>query len=200
MARSVREQYDGSQAAGRLRVPLAAWRWAVGSGLVPPADAGPGLWSRAVVEAADPEAVRAALRCPMGAGVAADRLTEALGEPLRCRPRVTAAAVGHLLRAGLLVYLGGDVHFPDVHPDQVAALARRRDLPALLDRHVPLGPDQAARRLGVSGIPVGSLVGDGRAGVLSRRFADARGSLGGVRFLELLADSASDPSNLPCCG
>ncbi|WP_405676386.1 hypothetical protein OG239_41480 [Streptomyces sp. NBC_00868] len=31
----------------------------------------------------------------------------------------------------------------------MAALARRRDLPALLDRHVPLGPDQAARRLGV---------------------------------------------------
>lgn len=48
--------------------------------------------------------------------------------------------------AGLL---GGDVAFPDVHPDQVAALARRRDLPVLLDRHVPLGPDQTARRLGV---------------------------------------------------
>ncbi|MGW3328710.1 hypothetical protein [Streptomyces virginiae] len=31
----------------------------------------------------------------------------------------------------------------------VAALCRRRDLPALLDRHVPLGPDQAAVRLGV---------------------------------------------------
>ncbi|TDU73517.1 hypothetical protein [Streptomyces sp. KS 21] len=62
MARSVRESYDENQAAGRLRVPLAAWRWAVGSGLVPLADAGPGLWSRAVVEAADPEQVRAALR------------------------------------------------------------------------------------------------------------------------------------------
>ncbi|MFJ6799143.1 hypothetical protein [Streptomyces sp. NPDC091268] len=149
MARSVRESYDESQAAGRLRVPLAAWRWAVGSGLVPPADAGPGVWSRAVVEAADPEQVRAALRGPIGAGVAADRLTEALGEPLRCRPRVTAAAVGHLARAGLLVRLGGDTEFPDVHPDQVNTLARRRDLPVLLDRHVPLGPDQAARRLGV---------------------------------------------------
>lgn len=31
----------------------------------------------------------------------------------------------------------------------MAALGRRRDLPALLDRHAPLGPDQAARRLGV---------------------------------------------------
>ncbi|MFI5672716.1 hypothetical protein [Streptomyces sp. NPDC051704] len=149
MARSVRESYDEGQAAGRLRVPLAAWRWAAGSGLVPPADAGRGLWSRVVVEAADPEQLRAALRGPVSAGWAADRLTQALGEPLRCRPRVTASAVGHLVRAGLLVYLGGEVAFPDVHPDQVNTLARRRDLPALLDRHVPLGPDQAARRLGV---------------------------------------------------
>ncbi|WP_329390221.1 hypothetical protein OG625_38570 [Streptomyces sp. NBC_01351] len=36
-----------------------------------------------------------------------------------------------------------------MHPEQVAALARRRDLPALLDQYVPLGPDQAAARLGV---------------------------------------------------
>ncbi|WP_206308893.1 hypothetical protein [Streptomyces sp. A1136] len=146
----MREEYDEYAAAGRLRVPVAAWRWATGSGLVTPADAGTRLWSRAVVEAADPEAVRAALRGPVGAGWAADRLTEALGVPLPIlRPRVTASAVGRLVKAGLLVYLGGDVEFPDVHPDQVAALARRRDLPALLDRHVPLGPDQAARRLGV---------------------------------------------------
>ncbi|WP_327364307.1 hypothetical protein [Streptomyces sp. NBC_01296] len=132
MARSVRELYDKSQAAGRLRVPLAAWRWAAGSGLVPPADAGRRVWSRAVVEAADLEQVRAALRGPIGAGVAADRLTEALGVPLPIlRPRVTAAAVGHLVKAGLLVYLGGGTQFPDVHPDQVAALTRRRDLPAL---------------------------------------------------------------------
>ncbi|MEV7445731.1 hypothetical protein AB0O22_32120 [Streptomyces sp. NPDC091204] len=146
----MREVLDEGQAAGRLRVPVAAWRWATGSGLVPSADVGPGRWSQAVVEAADPEAVRAALRGPVGAGWAADRLTEALGVPLPIlRPRVTASAVGHLVKAGLLVYLGGEPQFPDVHPDQVAALARRRDLPALLDRHVPLGPDQAAVRLGV---------------------------------------------------
>ncbi|MFD4939474.1 hypothetical protein [Streptomyces virginiae] len=101
------------------------------------------------MEAADPEAVRAALR-GIEAGVAADRLTEALGVPLPIlRPRATASAVGHLVRVGLLVYLGGEPQFPVVHPDQVAALARRRDLPAVLDRHVPLGPDQAAVRLGV---------------------------------------------------
>ncbi|MFE1788091.1 hypothetical protein ACFW7J_06785 [Streptomyces sp. NPDC059525] len=82
--------------------------------------------------------------------MAADRLTRVLGVPLPIlRPRVTASAVGHLVKAGLLLYLGGEVEFPDVHPDQVAVLGRGRDLPALLDRHVPPGPDQAARRLGV---------------------------------------------------
>ncbi|MFE4205484.1 hypothetical protein ACFRSX_30875 [Streptomyces goshikiensis] len=145
-----REFYDEQAAAGRLGVPVAAWRWAAGSGLVPPADAGPGQWLRSAVDGADAEGVRAALRGPMTAGQAADRLTEALGQPLpRCRPRVTATAVGHLVKAGLLVWLGGEAGCPDVHPDQLAALARRRDLPALLDRHVPFGPDQAAVRLGV---------------------------------------------------
>ncbi|MFD0353417.1 hypothetical protein ACFVHW_06655 [Streptomyces sp. NPDC127110] len=61
---------------------------------------------------------------------------------------MTAAEVGHLVKAGLLLWRGGDATCPDVHPDQVAALARRRDLPALLDRHVPRAPDQAAVRLG----------------------------------------------------
>ncbi|MEU8465775.1 hypothetical protein [Streptomyces sp. NPDC029003] len=131
----MRESYDEVQAAARLRVPVAAWRWAAGSGLVPAADAGPGLWSRAVVEATDPEAVRAALRGPMGAGTAADRLTDALGVVLPPRrPRVTAAAVGHLARVGLMVRLGGGVEFPGVHPDEVAGLGRRRGLPVLLDR------------------------------------------------------------------
>ncbi|WP_327136282.1 hypothetical protein OG311_40385 (plasmid) [Streptomyces sp. NBC_01343] len=72
---------------------------------------------------------------------------------------MTAAAVGHLVGAGLLVLLGGDAEFPDVHPDQVAALARRRDLPALLDRHVPLGPDQATRRLGVRRVDFDQIAG-----------------------------------------
>ncbi|MFC7934354.1 hypothetical protein [Streptomyces cinereoruber] len=146
----MRESYDEGQAAGRLKVSVAAWRWAVASGLVPAADAGPGQWSRTVVQAADAEGIRAALPGPVGAWWAAERLTEALGSPLPYgRPPVTATAVGHLVRAGLLAYLGGDPATPDVHPDQVAALARRRDLPAFLDRHVPLGPDQAAHRLGV---------------------------------------------------
>ncbi|MFF0428369.1 hypothetical protein ACFYUJ_28720 [Streptomyces sp. NPDC004520] len=38
----MRETYDEREAASRLRVPVAAWRWATASGLVPAADAGPG--------------------------------------------------------------------------------------------------------------------------------------------------------------
>ncbi|MET9934601.1 MULTISPECIES: hypothetical protein [unclassified Streptomyces] len=105
---------------------------------------------RAVVQAADAEGIRAALPGVADAWRAAERLTQALGEPLPFgRPPVTATAVGHLVRAGLLAYLGADTATPDVHPEQVAALARRRDLPTLPGRHVPLGPDQAAVRLGV---------------------------------------------------
>ncbi|GAA3282530.1 hypothetical protein GCM10010493_73160 [Streptomyces lavendulae subsp. grasserius] len=74
--------------------------------------------------------------------------SEAPGVPLPIlRPRATAVAAGHLVRAGLLVCLG-DAEFLGAHLDQVAA-ARRLDLPVLPDRHVPCGPDQAPRRLGV---------------------------------------------------
>ncbi|MFG2772693.1 hypothetical protein [Streptomyces sp. NPDC048350] len=65
---------------------------------------------------------------------------QAAGDGIRGRPRRPDRSAG---------LPGGDVDFPDVHPDQVAALARRRDPPALLDRHVPLGPDPAAIHLGV---------------------------------------------------
>lgn len=81
---------------------------------------------------------------------AAERLTGALGEPLPFgHPRAIALAVGHLVRTGLLAHPGGGVATPDAHPEQVAALVCRRDLPALLDRHLPLGPERPAVRLGV---------------------------------------------------
>ncbi len=115
----MRESFDESGAAGRLKVSVAAWRWAVASGLVPAADAGAGRWSRAVVLAVDAEAVRAALRGSAAAFWAAERLNEALGEPLPFgRPRVTAAAVGHLVRAGHLAYLTvpGAGTWPAAHP------------------------------------------------------------------------------------
>ncbi|MDV6287072.1 hypothetical protein R2F25_00160 [Streptomyces sp. UP1A-1] len=42
----MRESFDEFGAASRLKVTMAAWRWAVASGLVPAADAGAGRWSR----------------------------------------------------------------------------------------------------------------------------------------------------------
>ncbi|MFD8027016.1 hypothetical protein [Streptomyces lavendulae] len=57
---------------------------------------------------------------------------------------MTAAPVGHLVRAGLQAYLGGEVESPDVHPDQMAVLGRRRDLPALLDEPMPAVADTGA--------------------------------------------------------
>ncbi|MEU8779942.1 hypothetical protein [Streptomyces sp. NPDC048606] len=154
----VERVYDEFEVAGRLRVSVAAWRWAVVTGAVPPADAPAGCWSAAVVEAVDGEGVRAGLVL-RDAFAAAERLTRALGDPLpACRPAVTARMVGDLVAAGLLVRLGGYVEAPDVHGDQVAALARRRDLPTLLDRHTLLGPKQAAVRLGVRRCDVAHLV------------------------------------------
>ncbi|MFE9222764.1 hypothetical protein ACFYN3_41630 [Streptomyces lavendulae] len=149
MARLGLELCDEFEAAGRLRVMVAAWRWAVATGAVAPADGPGGRWSSAVVDAVDGEGVRAALVL-RDAFAAAERLTRALGDPLPARrPVVTARMIGDLVAAGLLVRLGGEAGTPFVHGDQVAALARRRDLPALLDRHTLLGPEQAAVRLGV---------------------------------------------------
>ncbi|MFE9046177.1 hypothetical protein ACFYOG_35475 [Streptomyces sp. NPDC007818] len=152
--------------------------------MAPAADAGPGLWSRTAVESTDAEAVRASLPGTLDAYRAAERLTAALGDPLpRCRPRVTPAAIGHLTAAGLLAHLAGEPVHPAVNPDQVAALARRRDLPALLDRHVPLGPDQAARGAYWELPPAGPAPLAGRGGAPGAGWIGmvaASGSVGGL--------------------
>ncbi|MFD0723935.1 hypothetical protein [Streptomyces globosus] len=147
MTRSKLEKYDEGQAAKRLRVSRAAWRWAVHIGAVPPADAGAGLWSRAAVEAVDAAAVRDALpHEPASAYTAALRLGEVLAP---WDVPVSTAAVAELAAAGLLVSLSGDPDAPTFHPDQVQSLAARPDLPAVVASAVPLGPDQAAQRLAV---------------------------------------------------
>ncbi|MFD5936314.1 hypothetical protein [Streptomyces sp. NPDC060333] len=119
------------------------------TGVVLAADAGEGLGSRAVVERADVEGVRAGL-VSVSAFEAAERLTAALGVPLPpLRPAVTGRMIGDLTVAGILLRLEGPKETPVVHADQVAPLTRRRDLAALLDRHTFLGPDQSAVRLGL---------------------------------------------------
>ncbi|MFI1890516.1 hypothetical protein, partial [Streptomyces jumonjinensis] len=111
-----------------------------------------GRWSRAAVEVMDPEAIRAGLSVePLFASQAAEVLAAALGAPTvpEERPAVRAFAVRQLVTEGLLVDLSGNPTFALVHPDQVAAVAARPGLAELLAPLAPLGPDQAAERLGV---------------------------------------------------
>ncbi|MFJ6940926.1 hypothetical protein [Streptomyces sp. NPDC101132] len=148
-----RAEYDEGQAAGRLRVRRPEFRWAVHTGAVPAGDVRAGVWSRAAVEAMDAGAIRAGLPCVLSGRGAADRLAAALGTPNPAPgqgpAQVTVFAVREMVTAGLLTDLSGDPAQPALHPDQVAALAARPDLAALLAEAVPLGPDQAAARLGV---------------------------------------------------
>lgn len=147
-----RTEYDERRAAGRLRVPMTAWRWAVHTGIVPPPDVPGGLWSRAAVEAMNPEAITAALPGePLSGGQAADRIAEALGTPnVRGEAAtVTAFVVRRFMAAGMLAELSANPAGSLVHPSQVAEVCARPDLAELVAAESPLGPDQAAARLGV---------------------------------------------------
>ncbi|MFB8415292.1 hypothetical protein ACFC63_07220 [Streptomyces albidoflavus] len=52
-----RTEYDEGQAAKRLKAPVAAFRWARHTGLIPAPDASSFRWSRAAVEALDADAI-----------------------------------------------------------------------------------------------------------------------------------------------
>ncbi|WP_335939974.1 hypothetical protein [Streptomyces sp. PTD5-9] len=145
-------EYDERQAAGRLRVAITAFRWAVHAGIVPRPD-GPGsTWSRAAVEAMDRDAIAAGLPGdPLSGRQAADQLAEALGTPNVPGepPAVTAFVVRRFMAAGLLTELSANPDGSLVNPSQVAEVCTRPDLAELVAAASPLGPDQAAARLGV---------------------------------------------------
>ncbi|WP_031032104.1 hypothetical protein [Streptomyces albus] len=147
-----RTEYDAGQAAKRLKVPAAAFRWARHTGLIPAPDVSSWQWSRAAVEALDADAIRAAMPSPpIGGGAAADRIADALGTPnvLGEKTNVTAFVVRRFVDRGLLADLSatrdGTLH----HPGQVDQVCRREDLADLVAADTPLGPEQAAARLGV---------------------------------------------------
>ncbi|MFB6756292.1 hypothetical protein ACFCX6_35840 [Streptomyces sp. NPDC056353] len=147
-----RTEYDASQAAKRLRVPAAAFRWARHTGLIPDPDASSYQWSRAAVEALDADAVRAAMPSPpIGGGAAADRIAEALGTPnvIGEKANVTAFVVRRFVDRGLLVDLSANPEGTLHHPGQVDQVCRREDLADLVAADTPLGPEQAAARLRV---------------------------------------------------
>ncbi|MCL8015848.1 hypothetical protein [Streptomyces sp. AS02] len=140
-----RTAYDQSQAAGRLRVPITAFRWARHTGRVPAPDASSSQWSRAAVEAMDADAIRASLPYePISAAAAADRIARALGTPV-----VSTFAVRRLIAYGLLTDLSANPEAVRINPDQVTAVCGIEGLARRLADEAPLGPDQAAARLGV---------------------------------------------------
>ncbi|CAL9672985.1 hypothetical protein [Streptomyces sp. enrichment culture] len=149
-----RTEYDAGQAAKRLKVPAAAFRWARHTGLIPAPDASSHQWSRAAVEALNADAIRAAMPTPpISGGAAADRIADALGTPNPTtygeRANVTAFVVRRFVDRGLLVDLSANPDGTLHHPDQVAEVCRREDLADLVAADTPLGPEQAAARLRV---------------------------------------------------
>ncbi|MEV7957951.1 hypothetical protein [Streptomyces sp. NPDC088141] len=147
-----RTEYDASQAAKRLEVPAATFRWARHTGLVPEPDASSWQWSRAAVEALDADALRAAMPSPpISGGAAADRIADALGTPnvIGEKANVTAFVVRRFVDRGLLVDLSANPDGTLHHPGQVAEVCQREDLADLVAADTPLGPEQAATRLGV---------------------------------------------------
>ncbi|WP_198533927.1 hypothetical protein [Streptomyces odonnellii] len=149
-----RTEYDAGQAAKRLKVPAAAFRWARHAGLIPDPDVSSSQWSRAAVEALDAAAIRAAMSSPpISGGAAADRIADALGTPNPTAygesANVTAFVVRRFVDRGLLADLSANPDGTLHHPDQVDQVCRRTDLADLVAADTPLGPEQAAARLRV---------------------------------------------------
>ncbi|MER6113802.1 hypothetical protein [Streptomyces hirsutus] len=147
-----RTEYDAGQAAKRLKVPVSTFRWARHTGPIPAPDVSSSQWSRAAVESLDADAIRAAMPTPpISGGAAADRIADALGTPTAYgeRTNVTAFVVRRFVDRGLLVDLSANPDGTLHHPDQVAEVCAREDLADLVAADTPLGPEQAAARLGV---------------------------------------------------
>ncbi|MFF5456194.1 hypothetical protein ACFY40_33955 [Streptomyces sp. NPDC012950] len=147
-----RTEYDEAQAAKRLHTTVVVLRWARHVGVVPDPDVRGFAWSRSAVEAMDAAAVRAAMpREAISPYEAANRIAAALGTPNEPGqpPVVSSYAVKRLIALGLLVDLSAHRRYSALNPDQVDQVAALEGLAGLLDREAPLGPEQAAARLGV---------------------------------------------------
>ncbi|TJZ97026.1 hypothetical protein [Actinacidiphila oryziradicis] len=141
-SRTPRTEYSESQAAGRLRVPISSWRWAVHAGVVPASDASAWQWSRAAVEAMDPAAITASMpREPIAGSAAADRLAIALGTPNVPdeAATVTSFVVRRLIDRDLLTELSGNHGGSLLNPDQVDQVGARPDLADWSPRSAPSG-------------------------------------------------------------
>ncbi|MEV5758391.1 hypothetical protein AB0L61_16725 [Streptomyces tendae] len=88
---------------------------------------------------------------PISDAAAADRIARALGTPnVPDEPTVVSAfAVRRLIACGLLTDLTANPEAVLINPDQVTAVCGIEGLAQRLADEAPLGPDQAAARLGV---------------------------------------------------
>ncbi|MCX4967179.1 hypothetical protein OHA98_20830 [Streptomyces sp. NBC_00654] len=132
-------EYDAGQAAKRLRVTAAAFRWARHAGLVPDPDVCSCRWSRAAVEGLDVGVIRGAFPCaPISAHAAADLIAEVLGTPNTVgKAAVTVFVVRRFIGCGLLTGLSATLDGSLLHPGQVAEVCRRADLAVLVRRRHP---------------------------------------------------------------
>ncbi|MEU3955132.1 hypothetical protein AB0F45_22900 [Streptomyces achromogenes] len=115
------------------------------------------------VKALDADTSRAAMPTPPISGsAAADRIADALATPNPAtygeRAKVTAFVVRRFVDRGLLVDLSANSDSTLHHPGQVGQVCRREDLADLVAADTPLGPEQAAARLGVRRVEFDHLV------------------------------------------
>ncbi|GAA1934011.1 hypothetical protein GCM10009753_79250 [Streptantibioticus ferralitis] len=97
---------------------------------------------------------------PISGGAAADRIAEALGTPnvIGEKAHVTTFVVRRFIDHGLLTDLNANPDGSLLHPGQVAEACRREDLADLVAADTPLGPEQAAARLGVRRVEFDGMV------------------------------------------
>ncbi|MEO3976940.1 hypothetical protein [Streptomyces sp. CAU 1734] len=178
-----RTEYDERQAAKRLYVPVASFRWARHTKLIPAPDASGQRWSRTAVEAMNAKAIRASLPAPISGAAAADRIAEALGTPHSRGDRrvVSSFVIRRLIDLKLLTELSANPDGSLVNPDQVDAVCARGDLAELVENNQPLGPEQAAQRLSVRRADFDHMVRLGGSGRPTRsRSGSARPGAGAV--------------------
>ncbi|MCZ0210734.1 hypothetical protein OZK63_35680 [Streptomyces sp. UMAF16] len=138
---SCETEYDAGQAAKRLTVPAAAFRWARRTGLVPAPDVSTSWWSRAAMEARDADAIRVAIPSPpISGGAAADRIAAALSTPNVAgeKAAVMAFAVRRFVDRGLLLAMSANPDGTLHHPDQVDHVCRSEDLADLVAADTPV--------------------------------------------------------------
>jgi hypothetical protein len=142
-------RYYESQLAQRLKLPITMVRSAIHAGAIPAPEAD-GCWPRATVDELKSKRaeIEAAAGGPMISGQQAGRVFEGL---LGLEPdSVKVFQILQLIDRGLLHQLAASAEAGTVVAEQlVEEAAAHPDIRRFLAEDAPLGPDQAATRLGI---------------------------------------------------